>query len=528
MVTGIKYEDKRLTLQAKLDTARPRAERNRLGQFATPTGLAMDMLAYARKIMPARPKVRFLDPGFGTGSFYSALVRSFPATQIATAKGFEIDHYYGKPALDLWDGMPLKLQLADFTRTKPPTTEAERFNLVICNPPYVRHHHIDNGEKLRLQHLTEQACGVRITGLAGLYCYFLGLSHAWMAADGVAGWLLPSEFMDVKYGIPVKQYLLSHVTLLQIHRFDPSEVQFEDALVSSVIVWFRKAKPAVDHKVRFTFGGTLMSPKVTRMVPASVLQYEPKWTRFPHAEVREPVSSLSLGDFFTIRRGLATGGNSFFILTRDQIDSRGLPMEFFRPILPSPRHLRQDEILADKNGNPLLEDQLFLLDCNLSEEHIKARYPALWEYLESGMSRGLNERYLCKHRSPWYVQEKRQPSSFICTYMGRGNVKSGRPFRFILNRSKATVSNVYLLMYPKPLLAQVLRTKPDLSREIWQALNRISPTIMLEEGRVYGGGLHKLEPNELGNVPADTIMTFIPPMTKTPFSQLDLFMQTGT
>lgn len=528
MVNGTKYEDKRLILQAKLDAARTQAERNRLGQFATPTGLAMDMLAYAEKLIPDRSNVRFFDPAFGTGSFYSALVRTFSDRRIATAEGVEIDRYYGKPAVELWDGMPLKLHLADFTLTKPPATEAERFNLIICNPPYVRHHHIDNGEKLRLQILTEQACGVRITGLAGLYCYFLGLSHAWMAANGVAGWLLPSEFMDVKYGKPVKQYLLSQVTLLRIHRFDPSEVQFEDALVSSAIVWFRKTKPVPDHNVEFTFGGTLMLPKVARMVPASALQHESKWTRFPLAEVREPASSLSLGDFFTIRRGLATGGNSFFILTKAQIDSRGLPMEFFLPILPSPRHLRQDEILADKNGNPRLEDQLFLLDCKLSEKDIKARYPALWGYLESGMSRGVNERYLCKHRSPWYTQEKRPPSSFICTYMGRGNVKSGRPFRFILNRSKATVSNVYLLMYPKPMLAQVLQIRPDLSHEIWQALNRISPALMLEEGRVYGGGLHKLEPNELGNVPADTIMTFLPAMTKAPSSQLDLFMQTGT
>ena len=76
--------------------------------------------------------------------------------------------------------------------------------MVICNPPYVRHHHLHNGEKTRLQLRTQQAIGIKMSGLAGLYCHFLGLSHAWMAEGGVAGWLIPSEFMDVNYGQTVK------------------------------------------------------------------------------------------------------------------------------------------------------------------------------------------------------------------------------------------------------------------------------------------------------------------------------------
>jgi len=33
---------------------------------------------------------------------------------------------------------------------------------------------------------------------------------------------------------------------------------------------------------------------------------------------------------------------------------------------------------------------------------------------------------------------------------------------------------------------------------------------MKEEGRVYGGGLHKIEPAELARVPVETIMQRIP------------------
>lgn len=78
----------------------------------------------------------------------------------------------------------------------------------------------------------EQACGVMISGLSGLYCYCMGLSHPWMATDGIAGWLIPSQFMGVNYGRMLKSYMLETVTLLQIHRYDPHGVQFEDALVS--------------------------------------------------------------------------------------------------------------------------------------------------------------------------------------------------------------------------------------------------------------------------------------------------------
>lgn len=218
----------------------------------------------------------------------------------------------------------------------------------------------------------------------------------------------------------MKRYLLDRVTLLHIHRFDPNDVQFADALVSSAVVWFKDDAPPAEHEVTFTFGGTLFKPKLSRLISARALAREPKWTRFPAAEVRSRGAVPTLSEFFQIKRGLATGDNSYFILAEEEIAARALPREVFTPILPSPRYLQCDEVKAQKDGSPDIERRLFLLDTKLSEGDIRKRFPSLHAYLEEGKARGLHERYLCKHRSLWYAQEKRPPAPIVCTYLDPG------------------------------------------------------------------------------------------------------------
>jgi len=493
-------ETQRQSLQLILDREKTQEERNIMGQFSTPIALAINVLAHAKNVFPKQCKVRFLDPAFGTGSFYSALNSVFPSTRIEAATGFEIDEHYGKPALKLWEKTNLNYQLADFTKQTPPS-EGEKYNLIICNPPYVRHHHI-NGQKERLQARAIDAANMKLSGLAGLYCYFMALTHPWMKKNAIAGWLIPSEFMDVNYGQAIKDYLLNEVTLLQIHRFDPSDVQFEDALVSSAIVWFKNKKPGKNHDAKFTYGGTIDKPAHEKYVSRSTLAQEKKWTRFPLSDERVESNSPKISDFFVVKRGIATGDNNFFVLEREKIESRGLPLEQFRPILPSPRYLNATEVKADKNGYPDIKNQLFVLDCRLPLDEVKRVYPKLYAYLEEGVQSGVSERYLCKNRKIWYSQESRPESRFYCTYIGRSDNEGKNPFRFVLNRSKAIVSNSYLILYPKPHLEKEIELNPELNETLLQALTQITGKAMLDEGRVYGGGMHKMEPKELANVPA--------------------------
>lgn len=500
-------ERERQKIQVELDAMKTQEARNVMGQFSTPNRLALDLLSHARMIFPKREKVKFLDPAFGTGAFFSALNIVFPEKVIESALGIEIDPHYALPSKELWKQSILDYQLADFTAISPPV-EDEKANLLICNPPYVRHHHIV-GKKETLQRLAKQASNMELSGLAGLYCYFMALAHPWMKESGIAGWLIPSEFMDVNYGDAVKKYLLEEVTLLQIHRYDPNDVQFDDALVSSAVVWIKNKKPPKNHKIRFSYGGTLDEPAVEKNIAATALQNEKKWTRFPLNEVRQSSGHLKISDFFAVKRGIATGDNKFFVLDRAQIEARDLPLEQFRPILPSPRYLKELVIERDESGFPNIDNQLFVLDSKMPLADIQSQYPALFEYLQQGIELGVSKRYLCKNRKIWYAQENRKESRFYCTYIGRTSAEGKSPFRFILNKSDAIVANSYLILYPLPNLQAALDNCSALYDRVMNALNSITMNDLIDEGRVYGGGMHKMEPKELANVPVPEIAALI-------------------
>jgi hypothetical protein len=340
-----------------------------------------------------------------------------------------------------------------------------------------------------------------------------------MEEDAVATWLIPSEFMDVNYGNVIKEFLLDRVELVRIHRFNPDDVQFKDALVSSAVICF-KNKKSNKKIVNFSFGGTLNSPKEYKEIDKDVLKNETKWSRFPCCQqTSKKTSDHKIKDYFDVKRGIATGGNDFFILEESRIKELGLPFEFFRSILPSARHLKTTEIEADNFGEPLLPKRLYLLDCRLSEDTIYKNYPLLWKYLESGRL-SVGNGYICKNRKCWYFQEQRESPLYICTYMGRQRNINNSAFKFIFNKSKAIISNTYLGLYPHKDFADFLNQNPELKKTVWQLLTNITPDNLHNEGRIYGGGLNKIEPKELLNVSIPFFENFIPEKLSRKLSRL--------
>ena len=207
-------------------------------------------------------------------------------------------------------------------------------------------------------------------------------------------------------------------------------------------------------------------------------------------------------------------------------------MKFFKPILPSPRFLSTDEIQADKNGNPLLERRVFLLDCRLPEGVVQRDYPRLWKYTRTGEERTMLRRAIYAAQELLGDSAREPPRTIVPMHIhGQKQSKEKRGSITLYSKPLNGHSSkcLFALAYPKTELGQALLAKPQLKKEIWTWLNSIAPDVVLGEGRLYGGGLHKIEPRELGNVPADGIEKLLKTsLSRKNLSNLISLLQTKT
>ncbi len=117
------------------------------------------------------------------------------------------------------------------------------FDLIVGNPPYV--------ESKRLKPYSEYFAKNYncYAGTADLYVYFYELGYKLLKPSGLLNFISSNKFMKTGYGENLRQ-LLANQQLIQIIDFTDYRV-FEDALVASSIVLFRKSTPQEQIKVCF-------------------------------------------------------------------------------------------------------------------------------------------------------------------------------------------------------------------------------------------------------------------------------------
>lgn len=471
-----------------------RNSRYELGQYFTPPSISRFM----RQIIEAKNPKSVFDPAVGAGVLLSGFggsirLMGMDINPVCTALALAGLASRGHTSLDVTVGDFLEDKQSLFGKSE---RTAEKVDAVICNPPYMRHHLIEGHEKKRLTTHYSTLFGVKVSSLATSYLYFFLESLSRLKPGGTLVFITPADFLDANYGNGLKQIFKERATIEDIILFDRDGLAFEGVLTTSAITVVTNSPAPSTHIISFREAKAMVNEEVETTRPnrrkQSGLDAAVSWTSCfgeREDELKQLVKDRprKLSDYMRIRRGIATGDNSFFVIPQSVVDEWGIEAEYLQPVVASARDL-PDGVLTREHWQKLKEAgrPCWLLNCSHPKSELTGK--KILAYLEHGESLGIHERFNCRTRNPWYKGEQVAVPDIIITYMNRGRT------RFVENRSDCRVMSVFIngfVIEPGIPMMSLLETLN--SAETSEILTRI--------GKVYGSGLGKVEPGTLASLP---------------------------
>lgn len=457
------------------------------GQFWTPLWLAKAMAGWVTELNPQT----LFDPAVGPGTFFAA----------ARVVGFGGKFFgYELHGQSLAEGKLLGLSPDDFqdvvVRDFISAKLDQKFSAIISNPPYIRHHRLSDLRKMELRRIAERMLGFPLDGRVGLHVYFLLRCLELLAPGGRLAFLLPADVCEGASSRAFWNRLCERFRLEVVLTFDAAAAPFPKVDTNAMVFLISNNTPQ-DHLrwIRVQERDTDAMSRALRGLangngdhPALVCHDRELTEALVTGLSRPPRMASSQGivlsHFARVMRGIATGANDFFFLTRRQINALGLDTRYFVRALGRTRDCSGDTLkpstlaALEQRGRPT-----WLL--NLADTP-KDRLPtALRSYLEQGEQQKLHERALIQSRRPWYKMEQRMPPPILFAYLGRRNC------RFILNEASVVPLTGFLCVYPWD-------SRPNAVRKLWRALNHPATIENLAfAGKSYGGGALKVEPRQL-------------------------------
>jgi len=321
-------------------------QRRPLGATYTPQPIVEAMADWA--VGMASPS-RVIDAGCGSGRFLVAVARRFKSAQLV---GVELD-----PAGALLARANLaassfagrsQIIVADFRSTPMPSIDGQ--TLFIGNPPYIRHHLIDNHWKNWFVNSARDH-GVRASQLAGMHVHFF-IATLNAAKPGDVGVLITAaEWLDVNYGKALRELLLGELGGCNIQVIEPVAMPFPDAAATAAITGFEIGRQAQAIGFRRVDSlPELGALETDHMVPAQTLRAARRWTPLTRGIPEASTDLIELGELFRVHRGQVTGANKIWI---EGAHTKMLPERvMFRSIT------RAKELFSANGAR--LDDSLFL------------------------------------------------------------------------------------------------------------------------------------------------------------------------
>jgi adenine-specific DNA-methyltransferase len=459
--------------------------REKFAQFFTPYPIAELM---AKWLLGNKKLHDILEPAFGLGIFSRILLTKKMDLQI---KGFEIDNTifeYAKK--EFFSTEKINLLLKDYIFND----WQQKYDGIICNPPYFKFHDYDNKNTLKE---IESRLQCKLNGFTNLYTLFLLKSIHQLKINGRCAYIIPSEFLNSDYGKLVKAHLLKTGTLRHIIVVDFEENLFDDALTTASIILC--ANDDKTNKVQFTNIQSIKalnaienlivdypkSSEYSRIYSFSELNPEIKWKYYYQSQNGHKFKNLvPFSTYAKAIRGIATGANNYFTFNISKAQKYHIDENHLLPCVCHSNDV-QGNFFTKSNFEDLKnkDKNVFLINAiNSDNENVT-------NYLKKGEQERIHEKYLTASRSPWYSLENRPPAPIWVSVFNRTGL------RFVRNEANISNLTTFHCVYPNMDLFS------DVSIELLFAylLTDTARQIFEDNSREYGNGLQKFEPNDLNN-----------------------------
>ncbi len=459
------------------------------GQFWTPTWVADAMLAY---VLKSKPKM-ILDPAIGEGAFYEAYLKQKNGESISFV-GRDIDPEILNTSIYLENKIDLSINIKDFLKF-PPT---QKFKAIVGNPPYIRHHRLDKVTKEYLKKLCQEITGFTIDGRAGYHIYFLLQALHSLDDTGRLAFIMPADTCEGKFATKLWNWITKNYCLECVCTFKEEATPFPNVDTNALVFFIRKGKP--NKTIQWVEVTKAYTDCLLKFVKTDFEQKEWDNLKITQRDLTEALetglsrpqtinkSKYCLSDFASVMRGIATGANHFFFLTKEQVDALQIPEQYLKRAVGRTRDVKGDAIT-----NTILEAlnegkrPTYLL--SIGKEKSTVLPQSLQEYLQEGEGQGLPQKSLIRQRNPWYKMEQRVVPPLLFAYLGRRNT------RFIKNEAQVLPLTGFLCVYPHKKEATHIN-------KLWKMLNHQDTIQNLRlVGKSYGSGAIKVEPSGLKKLP---------------------------
>ena len=270
------------------------------------------------------------------------------------------------------------------------------FDIVIGNPPYVGFHGFEEDKPyLRENYATARS-------RFDLYIPFVERAYQLLKPGGLFGFICPTNFMKRAHGQALRDFLLTHTTILSVHDFQDQQA-FEGPLNYTGVLVFRKSAPRSVHTLRYSsgdLGGQFFEYSQAKLGPDTWVFRDPETETLVHKALKVP--TVGLGEITqAIAEGIVTGKNEVFLLTQDDVAQHNIEDAIIRKAVRG-RHIKRYVVSWDGTCVIYPYRSVGGKTEPIPEDDLAARFPNAYRYLVASRPDLGGRGYFERSPKLWY------------------------------------------------------------------------------------------------------------------------------